>query len=414
MMWFTDLFDNAILSNLVISNTSEFFEMWKSPAIKASISFYIFNYTNLEEFEARMVKKLHVQEVGPYVYDELLERVNISFQDDTVSYQEKRTYAFRPDLSKGRQSDRVMVPNIPLMSGAAMTKHRNYFTRLGFSSILNGLDEKPFVKLPADSFILGYDDDLFDISRSLAKLEDKPTPEKFGLLATKSGLQPNVLTMNTGRNDINKLGIIEKLNGKKQLEYWSTEECNRLLSSSDGVVHPPKLVQQKQPLSFLMPNMCRSLPLVFDREVKVLNGKIPSYSTAKRDVQTYMNLHPVMGFSMSGKMDIQVNLQVQKAYGMYQLDRYEDGLMLPIAWIKYELNDKTLPQSFIDVIYGATYTFKGVKMALKYGCLLTSLITLVCIILVFKNKWESATRVNSTSSRQRLQRQHTGNTFVEL
>lgn len=46
-----------------------------------------------------------------------MERVNVKFDDDgnTVSYQEKRSYEFRPDLSKGRQSDQVTVPNLALM-----------------------------------------------------------------------------------------------------------------------------------------------------------------------------------------------------------------------------------------------------------------------------------------------------------
>lgn len=46
-----------------------------------------------------------------------MERVNIQFNEDgTVSYQEKRNWKFRPELSKGhRQSDRVVVPNVPLL-----------------------------------------------------------------------------------------------------------------------------------------------------------------------------------------------------------------------------------------------------------------------------------------------------------
>lgn len=54
----------------------------------------------------------------------------------------------------------------------------------------------------------------------------------------------------------------------------------------------------------------------------------------KEDVRSYLNVHPTMGFAMLGKARFQMNIQVQKAFGVYQLDRYEDGLMLPLAWIQ--------------------------------------------------------------------------------
>ncbi|XP_018567422.1 scavenger receptor class B member 1-like isoform X2 [Anoplophora glabripennis] len=449
---------------MVISNSSNNIKMWTNPSPKSLVKVHIFNYTNLKEYDNKWDKKLKVQEVGPYVYEESLERVNVQFDDDGnfVSFQEKRSYNFRPDLSKGKQSDQVHVPNIPLMAGTAMSKYHNYFVRLAFSSFLTGLDEKPFVTLPADKFIIGYRNKLLDLSQSWTRLNglESLSSETVGILASKNGVQPNVITMNTGKADINKLGLIEKLNGKDHFEYWSTEECDRV-TAADGMVYPPKLVQRKQPLHFLIPQMCRTLPLVFENEATILNGKIPAYrykspeyifDTAeerpgnqcycsltsgdcplkgvynvtpcnfgvpsfisnphflgadeslltaidglktldKKDIETYINLHPSMGFSMSGRATFQLNVQVQKAFGVYQLDRYDDGLLLPIAWLEIELNEKNLPQDFLNIIYEATYTLKGVKMAFEYGFLLTTLITLICIILVLRNTWERPNRL---------------------
>lgn len=44
-----------------------------------------------------------------------LERVNVKFNDSQVSYQEQKHFKFLPEISKGRQSDKVVVPNIPLL-----------------------------------------------------------------------------------------------------------------------------------------------------------------------------------------------------------------------------------------------------------------------------------------------------------
>ena len=44
------------------------YEAWKSPPVHAYLRVYIFNYTNVEEFEKGIDKKLQIQELGPYTY----------------------------------------------------------------------------------------------------------------------------------------------------------------------------------------------------------------------------------------------------------------------------------------------------------------------------------------------------------
>ncbi|KAJ8982563.1 hypothetical protein NQ317_005034 [Molorchus minor] len=414
VMWCTDIFDDFVLSNTIISNTSKHFDMWKKPSPKPTVKIYIFNYTNLEDYENRLANKLHVQEVGPYAYEESLERVNINFHDDMVSFQLKRSYRFLPNLSKGRQNDRVNVPQHTSYSrtGAAITKYHNYFARLAFSGVLTSLGEKAFVNLAADSLIRGYNTNFYDITKSLAKLGNEKQPEKVALLANKIGLQPTVYTMNTGRKDISRVGTIEKVNGKEHFDYWSTAECNSV-SGADGGAFPAKSVQLKETLSYLLPEMCRTVPFKFDGDVTILDGKVPAHryaipedifdsadeipdhhlgapmfvsyphfyradralfhgvsglSDAKRDISTYMNLHPIVGFTMSGKARLQINIQVQKAFGMYQLDRYEDGLMLPIAWAEMEVNEKTLPQDFFGYHLRGDFYPEGYKTGIQMGC----------------------------------------------
>lgn len=45
-----------------------------------------------------------------------MQKVNIVFNSDkTITYQEKKTYKYIPELSVGRQSDRIVVPNMPVL-----------------------------------------------------------------------------------------------------------------------------------------------------------------------------------------------------------------------------------------------------------------------------------------------------------
>lgn len=54
---------------MVLSEGTNSYNMWKKPSPKPLVKLYIFNYTNVADFEAGKAEKLHVQETGPYVYE---------------------------------------------------------------------------------------------------------------------------------------------------------------------------------------------------------------------------------------------------------------------------------------------------------------------------------------------------------
>ena len=57
-----------------------------------------------------------LEEVGPYVYREKMQKSKVIFKDDgsNVEYEVKRRYDFAPDLSTGSEADKIIVPNVPL------------------------------------------------------------------------------------------------------------------------------------------------------------------------------------------------------------------------------------------------------------------------------------------------------------
>lgn len=54
--------------NMVIRNNSIAYKMWKRPSVQPLMKVYLFNYTNWEEVRDGTDERLHVEEVGPYVY----------------------------------------------------------------------------------------------------------------------------------------------------------------------------------------------------------------------------------------------------------------------------------------------------------------------------------------------------------
>lgn len=55
------------LQKLVMAKNGEIFNLWAQPPVDLYLKVYLFNITNAEAFLAGR-EKMHVEQVGPYVY----------------------------------------------------------------------------------------------------------------------------------------------------------------------------------------------------------------------------------------------------------------------------------------------------------------------------------------------------------
>lgn len=74
--------------------------------------------------------------------------------------------------------------------------------------------------------------------------------------------------------DIKKFGIIDKYNGNSHLPHWTTPECNHL-NGTDGSIFPPHITKNTT-LNLYDKDLCRLLPLSFEKEVITKDG-VPGY-----------------------------------------------------------------------------------------------------------------------------------------
>ncbi|XP_045538334.1 lysosome membrane protein 2 [Papilio machaon] len=271
---FTNTINDAILSNMVIRNNSVAYDMWRRPSVQPLMKVYLFNYTNWEDVKERRAKRLHVEEVGPYVYSQQLERVNIKFDKDKLSYNERNDFRFLPEESKGAHFDQVNVPNLPLLGVISKAKDMqiNGFAQMTLNTALNfGNHPDAFVKLPVHRFLWGYDDTIIDTAKPILSLQGKLNFKKFGLLVTKNGTVSERLTINTGEIDKDKMNIIQELDGRDYLPYWSSRDCNSI-EASDGTIFPPSMLDRNKTLYVLYTNLCRRLPFVYEKDVEIADG----------------------------------------------------------------------------------------------------------------------------------------------
>lgn len=83
------------------------------------------------------------------------------------------------------------------------------------------------------------------------------------------------MTVHTGEDTLENLGRVHAMNGKTNLNIWSTDECNSI-TGTDGSQFPPHLMSQDEELKIFIRSFCRTITLKFDREVSILNG-IPAW-----------------------------------------------------------------------------------------------------------------------------------------
>lgn len=181
MFWCTDTFNDYVLSQMELRNGSRTFEWWQQPPTRMRVNIYIFNYTNVDEFEAGVASKLRVQQLGPYTYRQTLTRMNVVLHDNgTVTFQNKYSFEW---IGGRRGNDTIVVPNVPLMFATAYIRDLNFAMQLIINTVLSSLREQPFIHLTSDSFLWGYDTQLFEMAKPLMMLERDIPFEKFGLMA---------------------------------------------------------------------------------------------------------------------------------------------------------------------------------------------------------------------------------------
>lgn len=271
-MWNTNLFSVMVQQNLILKNNSLRYEGWYKVPVHANLRIYLFNYTNIEEYESGDDSKLKVREVGPYTYVETLERVNVKFNDNgTLTYQDKKTYKFSKELSVGSEMDNVIVPNMPFISTVALAKDYNMLVRMGLSGIFNHMKARPFIQLPIGEFLWGYEEELSRLASKVLAIQYDIPFDKFGIMAAKNGTQNDIITVHTGERDLSKIGVISRYNGEDSLDFWGSQECNRI-DGTDGSIYPPSIINPNSTLYLYTKDMCRRIPLEYEAEYHDKHG----------------------------------------------------------------------------------------------------------------------------------------------
>lgn len=254
-------YDFFFAQKIKLSDGGEIFEIWRKPEVELYVKVYLFNVTNAEEYMSGVDDKVKVKEVGPYVYREALEHKVVGFNDnETLSAVPVHPLSWVDELSEGnKENDTLYMVNIALLSIANVASHKDLITRFGLNNVISFTKSKPFVKITAGEFMMGYKSELMTLGNTF--LPGWIYFDKLGLIDRMYDFDGDYETVFTGADDVRKAGLIDTYRGSTNLSQWQEGHCGNIQNASDGTKFRGGLSMNDSVL-FYRKSLCRAAPLI--------------------------------------------------------------------------------------------------------------------------------------------------------
>jgi len=298
------LYKGIVKKKLVMKKGSMTYKNWEHAPLPVYMNYYIFNYTNLEEIKNG--SKPIIKELGPYAYREDRTNEVSDMNENEITYKQLYSYTFDPNMSCPgcSESDMIYTPNIPFMSivkilaGANVTEHSDpsktgpmiFFGKI-FSAALDNEGADIFYHHNISQLLWGYHDNFL----AAIQAESSSLPPSYlkalnisfpSNLDTTIQLQHNGteeaeyfgnFTLKTGKEDIDDLQRIVKWRGSDEVPHWLTK-YGRMINGTDGTHFQPFVTKSDQLYAFI-PDICRSIYIVYDQEDSVQDIDLYRYTT---------------------------------------------------------------------------------------------------------------------------------------
>ncbi|CAL1271603.1 unnamed protein product [Larinioides sclopetarius] len=438
---FPVIFNTLLKQQISLKNGTIGYNVWQDIPLPIYQRLYFFNITNADNFMRRR-EKPNLVEVGPYTFKSRWTKEDIVFHPNgTVSFKEVRTFVFLRNESVGSQDDQIVTLNAPLLLAANFLKNYELPIRLAASLAFGIAGERLIVKKSIKQLAFdGYK----DIIILLSPILKKDIPFKNGLFAWlygKNDTDDGLYNVFTGQETLDNLNLIDRWNGKDSLGFWSGASCN-MFNGSNAEIAPP-LKPYENTYTFFQSVFCRSLTLDYTEEVEHLgvtakrfmttnmtlaNGtqnptnacfdtkmKLPSgaqdISSCQYDAPVvlsfphfyfadpvylkgvnglhpnaslhdfHIDVEPNTGFSIDAAVRFQVNMYIQRIYGISQLQNVPT-VMFPIFWADLTFS---LTDDLANVFKNKVYLPKNAALGSIFGVM--GLGVLVCIATLTYMCW---------------------------
>nr|XP_046234421.1 platelet glycoprotein 4 [Scatophagus argus] len=242
----------------VIEPGTTAYDNWVSAGAAVYRQFWFFDVANPMEVLQHGAIPM-VLEKGPYTYrTRYLPKENITFHaDQTVSFLVPLGAIFEPSMSVGSEEDEVTSLNLAVAGGYTVFQDHHILEML-IQLSKSSLFQRRTVK----ELLWGYTDPLLKIP--------------MGLFVPYNGTYDGSYTVNSGKEDISKVGKIEKWKGERTLPFWNNTYCD-MLNGTDASSFRP-FVDKSKDLYFFSSDICRSVSAGFEESLDLKGIEVYRYT----------------------------------------------------------------------------------------------------------------------------------------
>ncbi|CAG9772833.1 unnamed protein product [Ceutorhynchus assimilis] len=283
IMCFKTLIYKSILNKiLVLQAGTQTFDLWKQNPIPLSLKLHLFNWTNAADIYNSSIKP-HFQEIGPYVFDETKEKVNITWNEhnNTVSFYHLKKWWFNQEKSNGTLNDAITSVNPVALTSSVVGKNWSFIFKQAINVLFGSMATAAYSTHSAGEVLFdGYTDPLVTIANKLPSFGASSMPEydKFGWFYTRNNSETYEGQFNMDTGISGQLGELHSWKFMEKTPFFPGQ-CGEI-GGSAGEFFPANL-KKDTVIKFFSPDLCRYAQLEFEQEV-VVSG-ILGYKYVARD-----------------------------------------------------------------------------------------------------------------------------------
>ncbi|CAN9508191.1 unnamed protein product [Ophioblennius macclurei] len=253
------IIQGTVKTEAVIEPGTTAHENWMAAGAIVYRQFWFFDVKNPIEVLDYGATPVVIQK-GPYTYrTRYLAKENATFNPNmTASFVLPLGAIFEPSMSVGQEEDNITSLNLAVAGAYSLVPEQ-------FHSVLEIMIKTSksslFHRRTVKELLWGYMDPLL-----------KST---LGLFAPYNGTYDGPYNVFTGKDDIAKVGIIDRWKGEEKLSFWNDTYCD-MINGTDASSFAP-FVDKKTPLYFFSSDICRSVSASYERSYNLRGIEVYRY-----------------------------------------------------------------------------------------------------------------------------------------
>ncbi|XP_056131578.1 platelet glycoprotein 4 [Lampris incognitus] len=251
--------EGTVEKEAVIEPGTTAYENWVSAGAVVYRQFWLFDVKNPLEVLQHGSKPV-VIEKGPYTYKtRYLPKENITSNPNfTVSFLLPAGAIFEPSMSVGPEEDEVTSLNLAVAGAYSLVPK---VLHIVLDRLIKTTNSSLFQRRTVKDILWGYTDPIL-----------KGT---VGVFSPYNGTYDGYYNIHTGKDDISKVGLIDRWQGERSVPFWNDTYCN-MINGTDASSFQP-FVDKKKPLYFFASDICRSVSASYEASLDLKGIEVYRY-----------------------------------------------------------------------------------------------------------------------------------------